>query len=297
VPSTPISVLFADVSGSTRLYEVHGDDAARTTIALCIEVLVGVMARHHGRLVKTIGDEIMSVFPSPGAAVLAANEMQREVRRAGEAGRFITGPISIKIGLHLGPGVERGGDVFGEAPILAQQIIQQAKADQILTSADTVQALPPELRFGARALEDMAAQGRDAPLELVELVWEVNDVTQMADTQAIRRLPTHTRLRLRYRGQEVELGDARPRLSVGRTAQNDLVVPTQLASRSHAEFEYRRGRFHLRDMSSNGTVVVSEDGDASLVRGETVQLHGRGVLCLGGTPQANPEGVVDYECE
>ena len=292
-----LSVLFADITGSTRLYEEHGDDAARSAVAECIEVLTGQMARFHGRLVKSIGDEIMCVFESPDQSVMAANEMQLAVRSAGEAGRFVTGPLQIKIGIHFGPGVEREADVFGEAALIAQQVIKQAKADQILASAETVNALPPALRFGNRRFDRIEAEGREAPVDIVELIWEVSDLTQMADTQPIRIEPEFVRLLLRYQGVELELNNTRPQVTLGRTDQNDLVVPTQLASRSHAVVEYRRGRFQLRDISSNGTVLVDAEGEAHLLRGETVQLSGQGTFCLGGAPQNNPDGVVEYSCE
>jgi len=297
MPSTELSVLFADVSGSTRLYEEHGDDAARSTIAECITVMTAVMERFGGRLVKTLGDEIMCVFENPSQAVIAANEMQLAVRSAGESGHFSTGALSIKIGLHCGPGVEREDDVFGEASIIAQQVIRQAKADQILASSETVQSLPLELRYGTRPFDQIEAEGRDGMLDIVELLWEVDDLTQVVDTRAVKREPGHVRLRLRYGGELVELSEARASLTIGRTEQNGLVVPTRHASRSHAEIEFRRGRFHLRDMSSNGTVVTTEDGETSMLRGESFQLRGRGSFCLGGVPQRNPDGIVEFECE
>jgi len=292
-----LSVLFADVTGSTGLYESHGDDAARAAISRCIEVLVEQMQRFRGRLVKSIGDEIMCVFEQPAHSVMAANEMQLAIRSTSEKGLFVTGPVKIKIGIHLGPGVEREDDVFGEAALVAQEVIKQAKADQILASAETVAALPPELRMGSRPLDRVESEGRDAPIDIVELIWEVNDLTQLATTQPMRTAPAQTRLRLRYRDTEVEMGEALTHLSLGRTDQNDLVVPAQLASRSHAVIDYRRGRFQLRDMSSNGTVLVGENSDAHLLRGETFQLEGRGVFCLGGAPENNPDGVVEFECE
>ena len=297
MPPTQLSVLYADVSGSTRLYEEHGDEAARSAMGECIAVMVGVIERFSGRLVKTIGDEILCVFENPSRAIMAANEVQLAVRSAGEAGRFATGALSIKIGIHYGPGVEREDDVFGEASIIAQQVIKQAKAGQILASAETVEALPPELRYGTRPFDRIDADGRDGMLEILEIIWEVEDLTRMVDTRAVKREPGHTRCRIRYQGATIELSQARPSMTIGRTEQNDLVVPVQLASRTHAEIELRRGKFYLRDMSSNGTVIITEEGESNVLRGESVVLEGRGNFCLGSAPAQNPEGVVEYECE
>lgn len=293
-----VCVLFADVSGSTRLYEEHGDEAARSAIAVCIETLTSVCERFNGRVVKTIGDEVMCLYDNPVRAVLSAGEMQLAVQAGGKQGRFVTGPLRIKIGMHFGPGIEQDSDVYGEASLLAQQVIKQAKADQVLASGEVFEAIPPELRFGTRPVDRVAAEGRDAPLDLVEMLWEVSDLTQMSDTgSSLPKLPDRGQLTLLYGDTRIELNVNSARLSIGRTEQNDFVVPTSLASRSHAEIEFRRGKFHLRDMSTNGTVVTSEDGESNLIRGDSVPLEGRGTFCLGGTPELNPDGTVTFEYE
>src|SRR5438132_6579691 len=66
------TVLFADVSGSTRLIETAGDAVALKAIARCIERLRTAAESTGGQVVKTIGDEVMVLFPTPDAAVQAA---------------------------------------------------------------------------------------------------------------------------------------------------------------------------------------------------------------------------------
>ena len=51
-----LAVLFADVSGSTQLYDTQGDVRARSIVARCIVVMTEVTHRHDGTLIKTIGD-------------------------------------------------------------------------------------------------------------------------------------------------------------------------------------------------------------------------------------------------
>jgi len=70
------TVLFADVSGSTRLYETAGDTAALAAITLCLAAMRQATEAAGGRVVKTIGDEVMAIFPGPDAAVAAAAVMQ-----------------------------------------------------------------------------------------------------------------------------------------------------------------------------------------------------------------------------
>src|SRR5689334_4076499 len=74
-----LAVLFADVSGSTQLYDMLGDDRARSIIARCIAVMTEATLRHRGTVVKTIGDEVMSTFADAADAAEAACEMQEGI--------------------------------------------------------------------------------------------------------------------------------------------------------------------------------------------------------------------------
>ena len=58
------AVLFADIAGSTRLYETLGDAVALTMIGRCLDVIREVCEERDGRVIKTIGDEIMALFAS-----------------------------------------------------------------------------------------------------------------------------------------------------------------------------------------------------------------------------------------
>ncbi len=58
-PTSHLAVLFADVVGSTKLYDTFGDAAAKQMIDECLAVLQSVVLQYGGRVIKTIGDEIM----------------------------------------------------------------------------------------------------------------------------------------------------------------------------------------------------------------------------------------------
>jgi len=69
------AVLFADVSGSTKLYETAGDAVAHAAIEKCVNLMREKTVNAKGRVIKTIGDEVMSAFPTADAAADAAIEM------------------------------------------------------------------------------------------------------------------------------------------------------------------------------------------------------------------------------
>src|SRR5258705_13302343 len=71
-----LAVLFADVSGSTKLYETVGDAEALRTIGRCLSLVRLACEGQGGRVVKTIGAEIMAVFPPADTAAGAAAERQ-----------------------------------------------------------------------------------------------------------------------------------------------------------------------------------------------------------------------------
>ena len=78
-PSRQTTVLFADVTGSAKLYETAGDSQAVEAIAVCMQKLREAVELHGGRVVKTMGDAVMALFSTPNAAAAAAARMQTEV--------------------------------------------------------------------------------------------------------------------------------------------------------------------------------------------------------------------------
>src|SRR3989475_12868427 len=132
--SRQTTVLFADVSGSTKLYETAGDAAALTAIGRCIERMRKAAESTGGRVVKTIGDEVMVLFPSPDAAAGAASEMHATIEQLPEIGGTRLG---VRIGFHSGPVIQRDHDVFGDTVNMAARLCELAADVQITTSPAT----------------------------------------------------------------------------------------------------------------------------------------------------------------
>ena len=103
-------------------------------------------------------------------------------------------------------------------------------------------------------------------------------------------------IRIRCMGQKTRTLRPGDRLTIGREPHNDIVLADSTVSRSHAEIEYRQGRFRLTDKSSNGTVVLTDDGRLHRLRRDHTHLSGSGRICLGGLPEDTPDAVIRYEC-
>ena len=287
-------VLFADISGSTRLYEVAGDTLASAAIDQCISILRQVTEAGGGRVIKTLGDEIMSMFSSSDAAAIAAMEMQNGVARLPPAAG---NRVGIRIGFNRGPVVERNNDVFGDAVNVAARLASLARKDQIITSRETFEALSPALKNSCRQLYSIQVKGREKEVDLCEVMWQPNveTATQVVAT-AKPTLPRRAALRLRYGAQEILLDAARGTLALGRDKSADLVISDTQASRAHCQIACRMNKFVIADHSTNGT-YVTVDGDNEIeLRREEFTLRGHGWISFGQS-RASAIEVVEFFCE
>ena len=158
-----LAVLFADIDGSTKLYEVHGDETAHRLTAECLTVLDVQAGIAGGRVVKTSGDGVMCVFGTPDEAFRAATAM-RDAQKSGK--------VSIHAGFHFGPVIEDSGDFYGDTVNVAARVTDLAKAGEILMTEDTVVRLSPPFRSSTRWLDKAAMKGKKDPVAIYEVVVE-----------------------------------------------------------------------------------------------------------------------------
>ncbi|MEX0951865.1 MAG: adenylate/guanylate cyclase domain-containing protein, partial [Gammaproteobacteria bacterium] len=274
--NTNLAIMFADISGSTKLYEVLGDHTARMTVAETLDTISDIVERHKGTVIKTIGDEIMCTYADAEAAATAACEMQETLEEKNESGETKQ-PVSIRVGMHYGPAIMEGGDVFGDAVNVAARMAAQAKARQIMTTKSTIELLPSILRASTRFVDYAPIKGKKEDIEIFEIIWQQEDVTRMATgMMSNEKKPPGAKMRLRYHKQDVILNHERSSVVMGRSQGCDLPINEKLASRQHVRIELRRDKFFIIDQSTNGTYVrINDSGDAFLRR-EEIPLTGKG---------------------
>ena len=293
---TKLTILFADVCGSTKLYETLGDSIARETVAKCVSIMGEETQRQSGRVVKTIGDEVMSVFEDPSAAADAASVMQERI----SSGLVVQGRnISIRVGFHFGPViVEADGDVYGDAVNTAARMAGQAKAGQILTTASTVEKLSDLWKASTRQIDRAAVKGKKDEIDMIEILWQREDVTRMSTAfKPSGETAKKAKLLLRYRDQSVEVNESNSSIVMGRADENDLVVKNTLISRLHARIEYRKGNFVLVDQSINGTYVRTSSGEELFVRRDNYPIKGNGIIGLGQRLAPESPDAISFQCE
>ncbi len=275
-----VAIVFADVVGSTQMYDKFGDTKASETVASCLEVMKDATYQFNGTVIKTIGDEVMSTFPTVddamGAAVMMQSRISSDSRKEGSI------PVSIRIGCHYGPVVQEQNDIFGAAVHTANRMTSQAKSRQIVISGFTVEQMSPELQKQTRQIDVATVRGRLDEVALFELVWQPEEATNMLPTiEWETKVRNASRLQLSFRDQTIEISDRHKSVNIGRADDNDLVVKGNLISRIHAKVEMRRGKFVLVDQSTNGTFLQNLLGEEVLVRRDSTELGSEGTIGLG----------------
>jgi class 3 adenylate cyclase len=294
-----LAIVFADVVGSTKLYELLGDARARDMVGICIDVMRAATEEHHGTVIKTMGDEVMATFPTADDALNAAAQMQKQITLHPSL-KVDEHSVAIRIGCNFGPVVLENRDVFGSTVHTANRMTSQAKAGQIITTATMVEQLSSEWRASVRQIDVATLKGRSSEVALFEVLWQTDDVTSMVPaiaTTSRDRSHKPQRLRLRYQGQEVLVQEGCANITIGRAEENDLVVKGNLISRLHARVEFNRNKFTLIDQSTNGTFVIGKDGEEAFVRRDSMQIRGEGLIGLGKAPDSNSSQVIRYTCE
>ena len=291
--SMECAVLFADVAGSTALYERLGDEQAFSLVESCLATVATCTAEAQGRVVKTIGDAVLSVFGSANAAASSAVAMQRRVEALGPAAGI---ELCLRIGFHFGPVVERDGDVFGDTVNLASRLCDLASRGQIITDRDTATRLVGPCAGDLRTLFCIPVKGKAQEVELVEVVWQA-----AAEGRTLIMSPGgatasgHARLLLELGDKHIEMGPQRRKVTLGRDLEADFTVRHASVSRAHAMIERRRERFVLVDHSSNGSYVSFDDKPEMVVHHEELTLVGQGWLALG-EPRAKAAQVLRFHC-
>lgn len=288
MPPSTMAVLFADISGSTNLYDQLGDTQAKFLIDDCMSIMRGVIAQHQGRVIKTIGDEIMCVLPDANRGHLTAIDIQIKVADLPVVGNVRR---AVRIGFHAGPVIEENGDVFGDTVNMAARMAGLANRMQIITTWETAEQLSPALRESIRRITALSIKGKGEDIEVCEVLWEAGAELTMA-ALSVAATTRESKLTLTHGAENLVLEQANASISLGRDAACKVVLTDPKASRVHARIERRRDKFFLVDQSSNGTFVTFAGESEIVLRREEVILRGHGQIVFGhSAADANEETV------
>ena len=287
------AILFADISGSTALYDKLGNELALQLVTRTIDILTHEMAARQGTLIKTIGDEIMCAFPDAAAAIEAACAMQAAITTLRPGGEHA---IHVRIGIHYGEVLLESGDAYGDTVNIAARITAITRARQIMTTRKVVDLLPEKLRTKTRQVMRTEFRGKEEAFDVFQILWEQEDTTRTRIGMSAFRKPAQARdeLMLRYRQLVITVSETMKSIVLGRDEDCNLVIRNNLASRQHAHIEYNFGKFLLIDHSSNGTYIRFSDEQVIQLIHQQIVLHGAGTISLGQPFSEKPTEVIEY---
>lgn len=288
------TVLFADIVGSTRLYEILGDTNAEALISTTLKQLSKIIVRNQGEIIKTIGDEVMCRFGTAEQAVAAAKSMHEFLAKKAAPSRDYK--LAIRVGAHHGPIIESDGDVFGDTVNIAARVAALARGGKTVITGYSFDQLSPATRQRCRHFMCTTVKGKEAPIDVYDVVWEQTDeLTRVVGSDAPRMAGNV--LTIRFGDSEIRLSaNARTSATLGRSQDCDLVIPSPHASRQHCRIECNRGKFVLNDNSANGSYVIHNKAEL-LFHQEAVPLLGKGSISLGAPSAVNPDFLLDYSIE
>jgi class 3 adenylate cyclase len=287
------TVLFADLRGSTSMYETLGNSDASAVVTQSVALLARIVQLHKGHVVKTLGDGLMAMFITPASAVAAADDMHESLERVGAPGdgalalRARMVPLKLQVGLARGEVVEIAGDVFGDAVNVAARLLDHAGDNETLVTALVLDGLDAVERARFRSLDKMQLRGRVEPVHvhLLEAAPRLGDTAATAFGDIVPVASEPEAIRLDWMDQHrVYAGPSLP-VVLGRSPQATYIIDDTRVSRSHARIDWHGGTFQITDLSYNGTYVrFDHDPEIISLRRGSCTLHGSGTIGLGTQP-------------
>ena len=295
------TVLFADLRGSTALFETLGNAEATSVVTHCVSAIGGPVGSYEGRVVKTLGDGLMAVFDDAlqavQASILMHELLEGMVSRGSERGASSgLRALRLQVGLARGEVVEMGGDCFGDAVNVAARLLDHAGDNETLLTVEVLQGLPLELRSRFRSLDRLVLRGRAEPVQ-VHVMGGRRGASDLAVTQFgdVGSVNEPDGLRLMWAGQNRVFASQQTPIVLGRNPQATFCVDDGRVSRSHARVDWHSGSFQITDLSYNGTYVRFNDGEIVSLRRGSCTLHGAGAIGLGGTPTDPGSACVSFD--
>jgi adenylate cyclase len=172
--------------------------------------------------------------------------------------------------------------------LVAARIAGMAESDQILVTSLVIDELPPHTGIISRRMPEMGLAEQDGThLDLAAIGWQSHEHAgeppdPMVGTAAKQSTANTDSLAIHYRGKTFLVNATSPCLTIGRDAENQLVIADRKASRAHGLIEHRGGSYFYVDRSTNGSHVRMAGQGEVPVRRQEIKLSGSGRILFGG---------------
>lgn len=165
-----LTILFTDIEDSTALNEDLGDKNWLKVLAAHDAIVQRCSAGHGGMVVKSQGDGFMIAFAEAEGAVRSAIKIQRAL--ASRPRQLRGAPVAVRVGIHTGPALEKGGDLFGRNVALAARVTDQARGGEILVTAAVSDAVAEAADLVFTEHSEVELRGLPDSYVLLAVEWE-----------------------------------------------------------------------------------------------------------------------------
>jgi len=289
-------VMFADVSGSTALFERLGDKEAMHAVERCLKRMKRSIDGYKGKTIQVVGDELLGAFETAEDACQAAIDMQQRIADLPPVSGL---KLTIRIGLHCGEVMDDGKKLTGSAISTAARIAGIARRDQILCSSSLIKELSEPSFIATNPLPELGTVPEDGEaLGLFQILWpSYQGAASSSPPSAFGQIrgAVAERLCVRHRGKAFLLDDKTPVLTIGRDLGCKLIIDDRKASRQHARVEKRDDGYYLVDTSTNGCFVTLSGRQEVMVRRHEMQLESRGQISFGNSGSDPLADIAEFE--
>jgi adenylate cyclase len=187
------AIMFTDMVGYSALSQ-RDEKLAQELLEEHRRLLREIFPRFNGTEIKTIGDAFLVEFGSALEAAQCAIEIQRTLAKR-DADAPADRQIQVRIGVHIGDVVHRGGDVYGDGVNIASRIEPIAGPGGICVSMDVERQIRNALEARFEKLAPTDLKNISVPMDLFRIVlpWELPSPT--AAKSEIRNPKSETRSR------------------------------------------------------------------------------------------------------
>lgn len=282
---TVACVLMTDISGSTNLYETSGNAEALATISRMLERMRAIVEAFGGTCVKSQGDDVLSYFDHPEKSFQAAWNLINEPWPRG---------LSVHAGMYVGNFLTHENDIYGDTVNTAARLASMAKAGEVLLGDDSYDMLGEATRSRLLPIGKLQLKGKaEATRVYSGKIVDFNQQTVLAPTNDADDRPRAERAEFSFGGRTWKIAEGET-LTIGRSAECDIVIAEEWVSRKHAQISLRHWQLEFADHSSSGSVLELSDGKLITVHRRTTLLSGRGVIYAGSRADPDSTSAVSF---
>src|SRR5689334_7054042 len=179
------AIMFTDMVGYSALAQ-RDDKLALELLEEHRELLRKIFAEFNGTEIKTIGDGFLVEFNSALEAAQCAIAIQRALAKR-NADAPAERQIQVRIGVHIGDVVHRGGDVYGDGVNIASRIEQLAGAGGICVSMDVERQIRNAIETRFEKLAPTELKNISVPMDLFRIVLPWEKKSRLAGETEIRK--------------------------------------------------------------------------------------------------------------